>query len=105
MLGTSLITHHGYDELYIDGRWVKVTPIFDLKMCQENRIIPVEFDGKNDAMFHSHNRDGELHIEYVHDYGHYQDVPLAEILAGWNQAYGPERVEWMKRNFAEAAEL
>jgi len=45
--GTNLFTHHGYDELYIEGRWVKATPTMDLKMCQEEGIIPVEFDGKN----------------------------------------------------------
>lgn len=80
-LGTNIISFHAYTELYIDGRWVKATPAFDLKMCRENRIIPVEFDGKNDAIFHSHNQDGKLHIEYVKDHGHYEDVPLDKILA------------------------
>ena len=53
----------------------------------KNRIIPVEFDGKNDAVFHSHDQDGRLHIEYVKDYGHYEDVPLDKILASF-KAYG-----------------
>ena len=105
MLGTDLIVYHGYDEFHIDGRWVKATPAFDLKMCQENRIIPVEFDGKNDAIFHSRNQDGRLHIEYVHDYGHYQDVPMEEILDGWVRAYGSERVESWKKDFGKAASL
>ncbi len=88
MLGTTLVTYHGYCELYIQGKWVKATPAFDLKMCQQNRIIPVEFDGKSDAIFHSHNRDGQLHIEYVKDHGRYEDVPLDEIYDGWVRDYG-----------------
>jgi hypothetical protein len=48
-------------------------------MCQKNRIVPVEFDGENDAKFHSHNQDGQLHIEYVLDRGPYEDVPLDAI--------------------------
>ncbi len=101
-MGTNLFTYHGYDELYIGGRWVKATPSFDIKMCQENRIIPVEFDGKNDAVLHSHNQDGKLHIEYINDHGHYQDVPLEEILAAWIKAYGPERVEQFKMNYRKS---
>ena len=100
-LGTNLYVYHGYDELYIEGNWVKATPAFDIKMCQENRIIPVEFDGKNDAVLHSHNQDGKLHIEYLHDYGHYQDVPLDEILAAWVRAYGSERVEQFKMTYGK----
>ena len=88
MIGTTLVTYHGYCELYIQGKWVKATPAFDLKMCQRNRIIPVEFDGKTDAIFHRHNLDGKLHIEYVKDHGCYEDVPLDEIYDGWVRDYG-----------------
>jgi len=96
VMGTNLFVYHGYDELYIKGRWIKATPTFDLKMCRENRIIPVEFDGKKDAMFHSHNLDGKLHIEYVHHHGHYQDLPWDEIQNARVQAYGPELAERLK---------
>ena len=88
MMGTDLFSYHGYSELYIDGKWVKATPAFDLKMCQENRIIPIEFDGKHDAILHSHNMDGELHIEYVVDHGCYEDIPVHEILTAWSKVYG-----------------
>ena len=88
VMGTNLFSYHGYTELYINGTWVKATPAFNLKMCQENRIIPVEFDGQNDAIFHSHNLDGKLHIEYVKDHGYREDVPVDEILAAWEKLYG-----------------
>jgi len=87
IIGTNLFSYHGYTELYLEGKWVKATPAFDLKTCQANRIIPVEFDGKNDAIFHSHNLDGKLHIEYVTDHGCSEDVPVDEILAAWEQHY------------------
>ncbi|MBC8512668.1 MAG: transglutaminase domain-containing protein [Dehalococcoidia bacterium] len=93
LMGTNLFSYHGYCGLYIEGKWVKATPAFDLKMCQENRISPVEFDGKNDAIFHSHNLDGKLHIEYVKDHGYYEDVPMDEILAAWAKVYKMESSE------------
>src|SRR4030042_6406350 len=88
IMGTNLFSYHGYTELHIFRKWVKATPAFDLKMCQANRIIPVDFDGKNDAIFHSHNLDDQLHIEYVADHGCRVDVPVDEIIAAWEQHYG-----------------
>jgi len=83
-----IFVYHGYVELYIEGKWVKATPAFDLRLCENNRIIPVEFDGKNDAVLHLYNLDGELHIEYLKDIGRYSDVPLDEIWDAWIQTYG-----------------
>jgi len=79
ILKSNIFPWHGYVELHLGGKWVKATPAFDLKMCQENRLIPVEFDGRNDARFHSHNLDGKPHIEYLLDRGLFDDVPLDEI--------------------------
>ena len=91
-LGGNVLPWHGYAELYIEGRWVKATPSFDLRTCQENQIIPVEFDGKNDAMLPSQNRDGKLHIEYLMHRGHYPDVPVDKIREAVIQIHGAEYV-------------
>jgi hypothetical protein len=48
-------------------------------MCQENNIVPVEFDGQSDAKLHLYNREGKLHIEYLMDRGPFDDVPLNQI--------------------------
>jgi len=101
VMGTNLFSYHGYTELYILRKWVKVTPAFDLKMCREKRIIPVEFDGQNHALFHSHDCDGKLHIEYVKDHGHRIDVPVEEILAAWMQHYGVGAQERLSRFLRE----
>jgi len=101
VMGTNLFSYHGYTELYIGGKWVKATPAFDLKMCQANRIIPVEFDAKSDAIFHSHNLDGKLHIEYVSDHGCRVDVPVDEIIVAWDKHYGIAAQERLNR-FIEA---
>ncbi len=78
-LKTDIFPWHGYAELYLDGKWVKATPAFDIRMCREHRFIPVEFDGRSDAAFPSHNLDGKPHIEYLLDRGIFDDVPLDEI--------------------------
>jgi transglutaminase-like putative cysteine protease len=78
-LGTDILWFHGYTTLYINGTWVKATPAFDLTLCHESRLVPVEFDGEHDAIFHSHNQDGQLHMEYLKYFGHYDDVPLEKL--------------------------
>jgi transglutaminase-like putative cysteine protease len=90
MHGNNLFTYHGYCALYIGQKWVKATPAFDLQMCQKHHIVPVEFDGKNNATFHRYNQEGKLHIEYVCDYGHYPDLPLEEMLKARAKAYGAD---------------
>ena len=79
LLVSNVIPDHGFVEFYLDGKWVGATPAFDLEMCQKYGIIPVEFNGKNEAKFHSHTQDGKLHIEYIFDRGTYADVPIEEI--------------------------
>ena len=90
MLETNVLPDHGYAELYINGRWIQATPALDIETCQKNRIIPVDFDGRNDAKFHSHTQDGKLHIEYLFDRGPHEDVPLDEIREWLTSVLRPE---------------
>ena len=87
-LGTNILPFHGYTNLYLQGKWVKATPSFDLDMCLKYRIIPVEFDGINDAVFHTHNQDGELYIEYLADLRHYNDLPLDRLKKALTEHFG-----------------
>jgi transglutaminase-like putative cysteine protease len=79
LLEGDILPDHGYAELWLNDKWVKATPAFDMDMCRKNGIVPVEFDGMTDATFHSHTKDGKLHIEYLLDRGHYDEVPIDEI--------------------------
>jgi transglutaminase-like putative cysteine protease len=89
LLGTNILPFHGYAEFYLNGKWVKATPAFDLKLCERNRIIPVEFDGVSDAIFHPYNRDGKLHIEYLKDLGRqYEDLPLDKLHEALIKTFG-----------------
>jgi transglutaminase-like putative cysteine protease len=78
-LTTNVLPFHGFCELYVGEKWVKATPAFDLAMCKNGRIVPVEFDGLRDAMFNPRNQDGQLHIEYLKYFGRYPDVPMDRL--------------------------
>jgi hypothetical protein len=69
------IVFHGYCSIYVNGSWVKCTPAFDKRVCAWNKVEPLEWDGKNDAMFQEFSKDRKF-MEYLHFYGEFDDVPV-----------------------------
>lgn len=70
------IVFHGYASVYIEGKWFKVTPAFDRRICKISGVSPLDFDGENDALFQAFDHDRKF-MEYIHDYGTFDDVPVA----------------------------
>jgi len=96
--GTNLFIYHGFTELHLNGKWIKATPAFDFDMCNENQIIPIEFDGENDTLFHPVNQEGKPHIEYTKFHGSYDDLPYTEIINACREVYGQKFVELMSES-------
>ncbi len=87
MIGTNVFVYHGYSELWLNNKWVKATPAFNIAMCNKFDIKPVEFDGVTDAIFHERNMKGELHIEYIKYHGTFADLPFKEIMQAFIDQY------------------
>jgi transglutaminase-like putative cysteine protease len=87
MGGTDLFVYHGYTELYLDGKWVKATPAFNLGLCTRFRVKPLEFDGVNDSIFHPFDEDNRRHMEYVRERGAFSDVPAEAIKRAFGETY------------------
>jgi transglutaminase-like putative cysteine protease len=85
--GSDLFVWHGYVELVIDGRTVKVTPAFNIEMCERFGVLPLEFDGEHDALFHPYTADGRQHMEYVNERGTFDELPFEEIIDAMRTAY------------------
>ena len=80
LLNGNILPTHGYNELFIDGKWIKVAPTFNIEMCRKNNFVPVEFDGEHDATLPAYDKDGKPHMEYVKDNGAYADLPMDLII-------------------------
>jgi transglutaminase-like putative cysteine protease len=87
LMGGDIFYYHGYTEMCVGDRWVKVTPAFDRALCDKFGVRPLEFDGRADSLFHPFDRSGRRHMEYLRDRGAYADVPLAEIIATFRREY------------------
>jgi transglutaminase-like putative cysteine protease len=76
LLRSEVFAMHGYTELYLNQRWVKATPAFNLTLCRLFKVEPLEFDGVTDSVFHEYNTKGQRHMEYLHDHGQFADLPV-----------------------------
>jgi transglutaminase-like putative cysteine protease len=86
-MGSDLFVYHGYTDLYLDGKWVKATPAFNLALCRRFRVKPLEFDGGEDSIFHPFDEDNRRHMEYLRDRGTFADVPVETIQQAFKEAY------------------
>lgn len=86
-IGRDEFIYHGFAELLLEGNWVKATPAFNLALCEKFRVKPLEFDGRNDSIFHPFDADDRRHMEYLRDRGSFADVPVDEIRAAFREYY------------------
>lgn len=87
LMGTDVFYFHGYTSLYLDGQWVKATAAFNLSLCERFGVLPLDFDGSGDSVFHPFDTEGRKHMEYLHDRGLYDDLPFEEIVACFRRSY------------------
>ena len=96
-LGSNLFVYHGFVEFYLDGKWVKATPAFNRELCERHSVDPLEFNGREDSIFHPYNLEKKQFMEYVADHGIYADIPVGIIVTAWKEAYGNARVDsWVE---------
>ncbi len=100
MMQTNVFHAHGISEILLNGKWLKLTPVFDKETALKAGFVPlIEFDGESDALFESHDREGNPFVEYVEDYGTYSELPIEQIVEIFTKAYPGmyDRTEFPKR--------
>ncbi|WP_420575492.1 transglutaminase-like domain-containing protein [Ekhidna sp.] len=85
--GTNELTPHGMVDVYLNGKWVKATPAFNQELCRLTGVEPLEFDGAGDSIFQEFNQEGKEFMEYLDDYGSFEDVPLDFIEQNMKENY------------------
>jgi hypothetical protein len=107
VMQTDVFYWHGYTDIRIAGEWRKATPAFNIELCQRFDLLPLEFDGRADSLYHPFDRHGHRHMEYVAQRGSFDDVPLATMVADFARLYPrwlPQQQEMLAHDFlADAA--
>lgn len=76
LLRSDKFVFHGYNEFFLEDRWVKCTPAFNRSLCEKFNTQPLEWDGENDSIFQEFHPDGRAYMEYLHEYGNFDDLPV-----------------------------
>jgi transglutaminase-like putative cysteine protease len=79
MGGKEVFLHHGYAALYLDGKWIKAAPAFNVELCKRFDVLPTEFDGASDAVLQEYDAQRNLRMEYLRDHGFWSDLPFNRI--------------------------
>ena len=95
---TDLFIWHGYVDIWLDGAWRKATPAFNIELCDRFGLLPLEFDGNEDSIYHPFDRVGNRHMEYVNQRGAFDDMPLEQIAADFVALY-PDWAAHQSGNF------
>jgi len=107
VMQTDVFYWHGYTDILIEGAWCKATPAFNVELCERFGLLPLEFDGRTDSLYHPFDRHGHRHMEYVAQRGSFDDVPLAQMTGDFARLYPrwlPQREDMLARDFlADAA--
>ncbi len=87
LMQTDLFIWHGYADLWLDGAWRKATPAFNIDLCERFGLLPLDFNGRDDSIYHPFDREGRRHMEYVNQRGTFDDMPLDQIVADFRAVY------------------
>lgn len=82
-----MFIYHGFVDLYLDGKWVKSTPAFNIELCERFGVLPLEFDGRTDSIFHPYDAEGRKHMEYVNQRGVFADLPFDAFVGELERTY------------------
>jgi len=87
LMGTDVFAFHGNTGFYLEGQWVKCTPAFNLSLCEKAGVIPLDFNGRDDSLFHPYDRSGKQHMEYLKYHGDFADFPLDRLINSYKDTY------------------
>ena len=87
LVGGDVFHYHCLVSLWLNGKWVKATPVFNRTLCRLYGMAPLEFDGTADSLHHPFDLRGRRHMEFLHTHGEFADLPYDLLLDGLRAAH------------------
>lgn len=91
-LGNDVLVPHGYVEAWMEGKWLELTPAFNKELCQFLKVPVMEFDPVNGTKFQAYNLENDQFMEYLEEYGHFDELPIDFILDVFYETYPKVRL-------------
>ncbi|HOP63040.1 MAG TPA: transglutaminase family protein [Spirochaetota bacterium] len=103
LTGDNIFPRHGYNEFFIEGKWVCAAATFNRTLCEKKGLPVVEFNGREDAFLPSADLSGNPYIEYVEKFGSFDDLPFDWIREKIMQKVGAEKRPWLSKSDIQQA--
>ncbi|MET9295709.1 transglutaminase-like domain-containing protein [Streptomyces sp. NPDC003077] len=87
LVGGDVFRYHSWTSVYLEGKWVKATPVFNKLLCRLYKIKPLDFDGRSDSVYHPYDETGRRHMEFLQMHGEFADVPYERVVGGIRAAH------------------
>jgi len=87
LLGTSVFYWHSFVEVWLDGKWISCTPVFNVELCRKFNTLPLDWDGRSDSLLHPFDAAGQAHMEYLCYHGSFADLPYETLEACFVKEY------------------
>jgi len=85
--GSNELTPHGMVNVFLNDKWLKISPAFNASLCERLNVEPVDFDGETDSFLQQFDSVGNQFMEYTDDYGHFEDVPVEFMVQNVKEHY------------------
>lgn len=95
--GTDTFPRHGYNQFFLNGRWLSVAATFDRELSEKNGLPTVEFDGSGDSILPGKDFDGNPFIEYIRKFPPAADLPFEWIAERIRHIVGPDKQPWLEK--------
>ena len=87
LVGGDVFRFHALNSVYLNDKWVRATPVFNKMLCRLYGITPLEFDGSEDSVSHPYDSQGRRYMEFLHEYGEFDDFPYELVVEGIRAAH------------------
>ncbi len=87
LVGGDVFRFHALTTVYLDGQWVRATPVFNRTLCRLYGITPLEFDGVTDSVSHPYDAKGRKYMEFLNEHGEFDDFPYELVINGIRTAH------------------
>jgi len=96
-LGTEIFPRHGYNQFFLNEKWISASAVFGKDICEKNGLPTVEFDGTQDAILPAKDFEGGPYVEYIEKFPPRDDLPFDWIAERITKVIGPDKRPWLTR--------
>lgn len=87
LAGGDVFRFHAFTSIYLEGRWLRATPVFNRTLCRLYGMTPLDFDGTADSVHHAYDTNGRTYMQFLHEHGEFDDFPYDLVVNGIRGAH------------------